>query len=111
MNQFIVVGRLLKEVTLEREGCKYIAKITVAVPRSFKNSEGIYETDFIDCVLHGSVAQNTSEYCRKGDVIAVKGKIQTENEDDGDGHYTKRIIFMAEKITFLSSKNTEINNA
>ena len=74
----------------------------MAVQRSYKNAEGVYETDFVDCTLFDGVAQNTSEYCKKGDIVGVKGRIQTEiYEKDGENKKSTNII--AEKITFLSS--------
>lgn len=38
---------------------------------------GEYETDFINCVLWDSVAKSTSEYCKKGDIVGIKGRLQT----------------------------------
>ena len=75
LNQVVLVGRLTKELELEEgENEKKFAKITLAVPRSFKNSDGEYETDFINCMLFDSIASNTSEWCHKGDIIGVKGR-------------------------------------
>lgn len=98
MNQICLVGRLVKNME-ERD--KYI---TIACPRSFKNAEGNYDTDFIDIKLFGAIAQNTMEYCKKGDVIGIRGRIETLNIDDGDGHYTKKTEIVADRVTFLSSK-------
>ena len=99
LNQVILVGRLVKDIELkngENEG-KY-AILELAIPRSFKNSEGCYDTDFVKVKTFGNVAENTSDYCKKGDIIGVKGRIQTEKVDD---NYI--INIMGEKITFLSS--------
>ena len=44
---------------------------------------GLYDTDFVDCVAFDSIASNTSEYCKKGDIVGVKGRVQSrtiENE-------------------------------
>ena len=79
---------------------KKVSNITLAIPRSFKNMNGEYETDFINCVLWDSIAKSTVEYCRK-----VKGRIQSkivEKEDEGKKYYVEVV---AEKITFLSSDN------
>lgn len=107
LNQVILVGRLAKEVEVkDLENDKKIANITLAVPRSFKNSDGEYETDFIDVVIFDNVASNTSEYCKKGDIIGVKGRLQTrmiENEDKKE----KLQEIIGEKITFLSSKGSD----
>lgn len=49
------------------------------------------------------IAENTAEYCHKGDIIGVKGRIQTSNYETEDGEKRKSTQIVAEKITFLSS--------
>lgn len=108
LNQLVLVGRLVKKPELrETENSKKYSFITLAVPRSFKNMNGEYDTDFIDCVLWDSIAASTVKYCNKGDIVGVKGRIQTRTvEKDGNKNYVIEII--AEKVTFLSSnKNKE----
>lgn len=107
MNQAIFVGRIVAEPSLETtESGATVSNITVAVPRPYKNEEGVYETDFIDCTLWNNIAQNTAEYCKKGDVIGVKGRVQT-NISERDGEKKKFMNIVAEKITFLSSRSKE----
>lgn len=103
LNQIVLVGRLTSDIEVtEISGTdKKVACITLAVPRSFKNSNGEYDTDFIPFKLWDSIATNTAEYCRKGDIIGVKGRIQCLHSDYSD------LELIAEKITFLSSKKTE----
>ena len=48
LNQIVLVGRILKDVEMEGETK---AIVTLAVPRSYKNADGEYDTDFIPCVL------------------------------------------------------------
>lgn len=106
LNQIVLVGRLAKDVEVkELESGKKVANITLAVPRSFKNADGEYDTDFIDCILWDAVAQNTSEYCHKGDIVGVKGRLQTSEYEKEDGTKIKRQEVVAEKLTFLSSKS------
>ena len=105
LNQFVGVGRLVAkpEVKESENGKKYI-NYTVAVPRSYKNADGEYETDFIDVVSFGQVAESTAEYCQKGDVIGVKGRIETSNYENEDGEKRKSTQIIADRVTFLSSK-------
>ena len=107
LNQIILVGRLTRDISVHKsEKGNKVATISLAIPRSFKNSEGVYDTDFIDCVAFDNIADNTSEYCRKGDIVGVKGRVQSrviEKEDKKE--YIMDII--CEKITFLSSKKVE----
>lgn len=102
LNQVVLVGRLAKDVEVkELESGKKVSNITLAVPRSFKNAEGEYDTDFIVITLWDGIAQNTKEYCHKGDIIGVKGRIQCNDETE------HRNEIVAEKVTFLSSKKVD----
>lgn len=110
LNQVMVVGRLVSDPEVkELESGKEVANITIAVNRSYKNAEGVYETDFIDCVLWEAIASNTTEYCRKGDVIGVRGRLQTEVVEQEDGTKKKYTNVVAEKVTFLSAKKNDDN--
>lgn len=107
LNQIVLVGRLTRDVVVNKsdKGVK-VASISLAIPRSFKNSEGTYDTDFIECTAFDAIAENTSEYCTKGDIVGVKGRLQTRVlEKDNDKKYVLEVI--AEKVTFLSSKQSE----
>ena len=107
LNQIILVGRLTRDITVNKadNGVK-VATISIAVPRSFKNVEGVYDTDFIDCVAFDVIAENTSEYCAKGDIVGIKGRIQS-NVVEKDGKKENKLEIICEKITFLSSKPKE----
>lgn len=105
LNQVVLVGRLTKEVEVkELENGKKVANITLAIPRSYKNADGEYETDFVECVLWDGVATNTSEYCKKGDIVGVKGRLQMSTYDKEDGTKQYKLEVIAEKLTFLSSR-------
>ena len=109
LNQIIIVGRLVKtpELFLTENGKKG-SIVTLAVGRSFKNQDGEYDTDFIDCTLWTAIAENTAEYCKTGDVIGVRGRIQSRIIENEDGTKYKKMEIIAEKVTFLaSSKNTK----
>ena len=107
LNQTIIVGRIVSDPEIkELENGKKVSNITLAVPRSYKNADGEYETDFVDCALWNSVASNTAEYCRKGDIVGIKGRVETDlYEKDGKTHKTTNVI--AEKVTFLSSQKAK----
>ncbi|MBQ9023802.1 MAG: single-stranded DNA-binding protein [Bacilli bacterium] len=107
LNQVVIVGRLVKDPELrETESGKKVTHITLAVPRSYKNIDGEYDTDFVDCTLWIGVAENTAEYCHKGDLLGVKGRLQTSKyEKDGETRYKTEVI--AEKVTFLTTKRAD----
>ena len=101
LNQVVIIGRLVeKPIVEENENGRKVSEITLAVPRSFKNADGIYETDFIKCILWSCIAENTAEYCEKGDLISVKGRLQCLGGSE--------LQLVAEKVTFLTNnKNKE----
>ena len=107
LNQVVLVGRLTRDIVVNKsdKGVK-VATISLAIPRSFKNSEGLYDTDFVDCVAFDSIASNTSEYCKKGDIVGVKGRVQSRTIEN-DGRKENIMDIICEKITFLSSHTKE----
>lgn len=104
-NVVYLIGRLTEDPTLKSIGEeKDMLTINLAVQRSYKNENGIYETDFIRCILWNGIAKNTSEYCYKGDLVGVKGRLQTrkyEDENKEDKYITEVIV---DKVSFLASK-------
>lgn len=111
MNNVILVGRLTQDPEIiQVEGDKKVTTVILAVNRNFKNSDGIYETDFIRCILWNSVASTTTEYCRIGDVIGIKGRLQTSKYEDENkkSHYITDVI--AERVTFLSTNKKHVDS-
>ena len=104
LNHVILVGRLVRtpELYLTESG-KKMSVVTLAVGRAYKNQNGEYDTDFLDCTLWTGIAENTAEYCKTGDLIGVKGRIQSIIIEKEDGTKYKKMEIVAEKVTFLSS--------
>lgn len=98
LNQTVLVGRISNDPVIEEMEDRKYCRITLAVPRSYKNENGEYDTDFIPITLWNGIAQNTLEYCKKGDLVGIKGRIQVKEND---------IEIVAEKLTFLSSKKED----
>lgn len=101
LNQVVIVGRLVeKPIIEENENGKKVSEITLAVPRNYKNADGIYDTDFIKCTLWNDIAENTVEYCDKGNIVGVKGRLQCLGGNE--------LQLVTEKVSFLSNnKNKE----
>lgn len=99
LNQLCLVGRIAEEPTLEEIEGKKKMLITLAVPRSYKNMNGEYDTDFIPIITYGQVAENTKEYCKKGDIVGAKGRLSKLNG--------RELEIVAEKITFLAQRKDE----
>ena len=105
MNTVVLIGRLTSEPVLtETKENKERTVIQLAVPRTFKNVDGIYETDFFRCILWNGIAKRAKEYCKKGDMVCVKGRLQVrEYEENEERKFITEVI--AESISFVSSAN------
>ena len=111
MNNVMLVGRLVDTPNLfVAESGNKGAFITLAIGRPYKNIDGEYETDFIDCTLWTAIAENTVEYCKKGDTIGVRGKLQSRIIENEDGTKYKKMEVIAERVSFISSKPIGDNN-
>lgn len=108
LNQVVLVGRLTENPTIiETESGKKYTAINLAVQRAFKNSDGIYETDFIRCILWNGVAANTSEFCQTGDILGIKGRLQNRSYETETKEIKYITEVVAERVTFLSSGNKD----
>lgn len=91
MNKVILTGRLAKDpVRRSTQSGKDTTSFTVACNRSYRNADGEYEADFINCVAWGATAVFISNYFKKGSGIHLVGSIQTRSYDGKDG--TKKYI-------------------
>ena len=112
MNKAILVGRLTKDPELKmtentkREVCQF----TIAVNRPYTNDDGERKADFINCVVWDKLAENLSKYQKKGNQVAVEGRIQTRNYEDKDGKRVYVTEILANNISFLDSKGTNTSS-
>lgn len=113
INTLTVVGRLVSDPKIIETKYMKKAVVTISVPRDFKNLNGIYEADVIDCVIWPGDAQQVCELFKKGDLIGVRGKIQSSvTIDDGTTYQETRkreLIIVARKVTFLASRKENSN--
>src|SRR3954452_8690029 len=105
INQVTLVGRLTRDPELRKtaEGTA-VTHITLAVNRPFRNHNGEFETDFVQCTLWRKAAENTCQYCRKGAVVGITGRLQSRNYDNKEGKRVYVTEVIAETVRFLSTK-------
>lgn len=105
MNKAILVGRLTKDPELKTTASGVsVCSFTIAVNRRFRNAEGNYDADFINCVAWRQQADFLSRFFTKGRMVGVIGSIQTRNyERDGQRVYVTEVV--ADEISFVDSKS------
>ena len=111
MNKVILIGRVTKDIELKTTTSgKYVASFTLAVNKDFKNAEGKYDADFINCVAYEQKAEIISKYVKKGDRYGVVGKLNTRNYDkNGSKVYVTEVI--VEGFEFLENKKDKPTEA
>ena len=86
LNKVILIGNVTKDVEIKSTtNGKHVVTNTIAVTRSFKNANGTYDTDFINFVCYGNIADFLSNYAKKGTRIAISGSWNTRTYQDNNG--------------------------
>lgn len=105
INQVTIVGRLTRDPELRKTGEGLsVTSITLAVNRQFRNQHGEIEADFVQCTLWKKAAENTAQYCRKGSVVGITGRLHSRNYDNKEGKRVYVTEVVAESIQFLGAK-------
>lgn len=105
MNKVILMGRLTRSPEVRySQGAEplAVARYTLAVNRRFKRKDEP-EADFIPCVAFGKSGEFAEKYFRKGQLVAVTGRLQVRSWDkDGEKRWTTEVVI--EEQYFAESK-------
>lgn len=106
MNKVILMGRLTKDIEMRQtpNGVS-LARFSIAVTRRFKNSNGEYDADFINCIAWRKTGEFIARYFQKGSMIAVVGSIQTRSWDGNDGKKQYATEVIVDEAYFTGSKS------
>ena len=107
MNKVIIIGRLTKDVELlETQGGTPLARLSVAVNRSYKNSDGEREADFFNVTVWGNQAENCRKYLEKGRQVAIQGELRNDTYTDKNGDKRTSTTINAQEVEFIGSATT-----
>ena len=112
MNKVILIGRLTKDPELRyTQSGTGVATFTLAVNRRFSNQNGEREADFINCVAWQKSAEFVANYFKKGQEMALEGRLQVRTYDGNDGQRKWVTEVVADQIEFVGAKkNSDSNN-
>lgn len=111
LNRAVLIGRMTKAPELRRTGNgKAVATFNLAVNRNFKTGDG-QEADFLNIVTWGKVAENTANYCNKGSLVSVDGRLQTRNYENNQGQRVYVTEIVADSVQFLDTKRSNTAQA
>lgn len=112
LNTIVIQGRLAADCEVKNTPNGALAtNFAVAVQRNFKNNQGQYDTDFIDCVSFEKTPF-ISKYFHKGDSIIVTGELQTRIWTDDNGKKHKSYTVNVSKAYFgIDNKGSKPSGA
>lgn len=100
-----IMGRITRDLELRHtKSGTAVCQFCVAVTRSFKDANGEYQSDFIDCVAWRNSAEFITKYFSKGALIALDGELQTRNYTDKDGNKRKATELLVSSTAFTGEK-------
>ena len=103
LNKVVLMGRLTKDVELRvsQQSGKSVATFTVAVDSGYGDNK---KADFINCVAWGKTAEFVSNWFKKGEMIALAGRISTRTYEGADGRKNYVTEVIANEVTFCGGK-------
>ena len=108
INRVVLVGRITRdpETQTTNTGIPYV-RFTLAVNRPFKDQNGERPADFINCIAWRQQAEFMTKFVRKGNQLAVEGRIQTNSYQDANGNNRQAFDVLVESVNNLEpvSKN------
>ena len=106
------MGRLTKdpEVRYTQTNNTLVASFSIAVNRRFTREGDTATADFFNVTAWSKTGEFVSKYFKKGQQVAVVGRLQNRNWDDQNGqkHYATDVV--AEEVYFAGSKADTNNN-
>ncbi|MED3662623.1 single-stranded DNA-binding protein [Ureibacillus sp. FSL K6-8385] len=105
MNHVGLVGRLTKDPVLREIGEKRVAaNFIVAVNRNYRNSQGDVDADFVSCTAWGKLAELIVQYCGKGSLIGINGRLQSRSYVNKENIRVFTTEVIADDVRFYSLK-------
>lgn len=116
MNRVILLGRLARDPEVRYTQAAEplaVCRFAVAVDRPYSRNRQDNEptADFINCVCFGKRGENINQYFRKGNRIAVQGRLQVSTYTDQQGNKRYSTDVVVEDFEFVESRNERANSS
>lgn len=105
VNNVVLVGRLANDPEMKyTQAGMPITTFRLAVDRGRKNEQGESETDFLNIVAFQKTAELVAQYCDKGSLVGIEGRVQSRTWEGQDGKNNYSVEIVANNVRFLESK-------
>ena len=106
INNVVLIGRLTRNAELRYTPSNIaVATFNLAVNRNFKNQAGDREADFINCMIWRQQAENFANWCKKGNLVGITGRIQTRSYENQQGQRVYVTEVVAESFQILEKRD------
>lgn len=110
INNVTLIGRLTRDAELRYTPSNIAtAQFNVACNRNFKNTNGEYDADFINCVMWREQAERFCNWTKKGMLVGITGRIQTRSYEGNDGKRVYVTEVVAENFQVLEKRDNTAN--
>lgn len=110
INNVTLIGRLTRDAELRNTPSNIAtAQFNVACNRNFKNANGEYDADFINCVMWREQAERFCNWTKKGMLVGITGRIQTRSYEGNDGKRVYVTEVVAENFQVLEKRDNTAN--
>ncbi len=113
INKCILMGRLTRDPELRHTASNTpVTTFTLAVDRNVRrtNDSAQQTADFIDIVAWDTKADFAAKWFRKGQLVAVCGRVQSRKWQDNNGNNRTSIEVVADELHFAESKRDNAGN-
>lgn len=105
LNEVILMGRLTRDpdIRMTQNGTT-AANFALACERDYAPQGQDRETDFFDIVAFGKTADFAGQYFAKGQLVAVKGRLQQRDWTDKQGNKRRTTEILADRCYFAEKR-------
>ena len=111
MNRVVMVGRMTRDPELRRTGSGAAGtSFTLALNRNYNSADG-QQADYIPCVVWNKIAENVAQYCSKGSLVGVDGRLRSRSYDNAQGQRVYVVEVVCDSVQFLETRAQRERNA
>lgn len=102
INRVVMVGRMTRDPERTGSGAA-VTSFTLALNRNYNSADG-QQADYISCVVWNKVAENVAQYCSKGSLVGVEGRLRSRTYDNAQGQRVYVTEVVCDSVQFLETR-------
>lgn len=104
MNRVNLTGRITRDPEVRNGASSSFVGFSLAVDRGYKDANGQRSADFINCIAFRSQADFIGRYVKKGNMLAIEGRLQTRSYQDQNGQNRQVMEVVVDNVENLTPR-------